>query len=96
MSTTHPGTSIKGFPGKASLSFLGWDTDHVTAVIITGKEKRRERWDVEQGTMKVDNRGRLAFLLVPTPALRADPAITRGLHDVNVTVSKMSFSKGKS
>lgn len=95
MSTTHTGTSISGFPVKARLLSLCWEAPKVVAVILVGAEKTRERWDVDLGSMKVDSRKRLSFLLVPTPELRDNPAVTRALEDTPVTVSKTSYSKGK-
>ena len=67
----------------------------MTAVILTGPKKTREKWDVDLGSMKVDSKKRLSFILVPTPDLRDNPAVTRALEDTQVTVSKTSFSKGK-
>jgi hypothetical protein len=95
MSTTHPGTSISGFPVKARLCFLCWEATKVVAVILIGAEKARERWEVDLGSMKVDSKKRLSILLVPTPELRDNPAVTRALEDTRVTVSKTSYSKGK-
>ena len=98
MSTSYTGTSLSGFPVKARLVSLCWETMKVTAVILTGANKTREKWDVDLASMKVDSKDskkRCSFLLVPTPALRESPAVTRALEDTLVTVSKTSFSKGK-